>query len=98
MPHVTVFPATSPNFEYEDYILESDNATETGAANETIFRGANVFAFDDGNTSSLRKKRDMYFMSEMQRYDGWYNNLAHPRWGSTGKWQLVISAFNLSVH
>ena len=22
---------------------------------------------------------------EQQRYDGWYNNLAHPNWGSAGK-------------
>lgn len=22
---------------------------------------------------------------EKQRYDGWYNNLAHPEWGSIGK-------------
>lgn len=23
--------------------------------------------------------------SEKQRYDGWYNNLAHPDWGTVGK-------------
>ena len=23
--------------------------------------------------------------AEKQRYDGWYNNLAHPDWGSAGK-------------
>ena len=23
--------------------------------------------------------------AEKQRYDGWYNNLAHPNWGSAGK-------------
>ena len=25
---------------------------------------------------------------EKQRYDGWYNNLAHPEWGSVGKFSL----------
>ena len=25
---------------------------------------------------------------EKQRYDGWYNNLAHPDWGSTGAFSL----------
>jgi len=28
----------------------------------------------------------MYSQTEKQRYDGWYNNLAHPDWGSVGKW------------
>lgn len=23
---------------------------------------------------------------EKQRYDGWYNNLAHPEWGSVGNY------------
>lgn len=23
--------------------------------------------------------------TEKQRYDGWFNNLAHPEWGSVGK-------------
>jgi len=27
----------------------------------------------------------MYSQTEKQRYDGWYNNLAHPDWGSVGK-------------
>ena len=26
---------------------------------------------------------------EKQRYDGWYNNLAHPEWGSVGNYWLV---------
>lgn len=30
---------------------------------------------------------------EKQRYDGWYNNLAHPEWGSVGK----IFLFNFLV-
>lgn len=25
--------------------------------------------------------------SEKQRYDGWYNNLAHPDWGTVGKFR-----------
>ena len=41
---------------------------------------------------SSRRNRKMFFMAEMQRYDGWYNNLAHPRWGSTGK--LMIKMLN----
>lgn len=27
----------------------------------------------------------MYSQTEKQRYDGWYNNLAHPDWGSVGR-------------
>lgn len=26
-----------------------------------------------------------YSYADKQRYDGWYNNLAHPDWGSIGK-------------
>lgn len=26
-----------------------------------------------------------YSQIEKQRYDGWYNNLAHPDWGAVGK-------------
>ena len=26
-----------------------------------------------------------HMFAERQRYDGWYNNLAHPNWGSAGK-------------
>ncbi len=26
---------------------------------------------------------------EKQRYDGWYNNLAHPGWGSVGELAIV---------
>ncbi|KAJ9591678.1 hypothetical protein L9F63_001765, partial [Diploptera punctata] len=25
-----------------------------------------------------------YSYTEKQRYDGWFNNLAHPEWGSVG--------------
>ena len=31
--------------------------------------------------------RKMQF--EKQRYDGWYNNLAHPGWGSVGELAIV---------
>lgn len=27
----------------------------------------------------------LYSITEKQRYDGWFNNLAHPDWGSVGK-------------
>lgn len=27
----------------------------------------------------------IYSQIEKQRYDGWYNNLAHPDWGSVGE-------------
>lgn len=27
---------------------------------------------------------------EKQRYDGWYNNLAHPDWGAVGKFGNVV--------
>ena len=28
--------------------------------------------------------RGMSLMYERQRYDGWYNNMAHPDWGAVG--------------
>ncbi|CAK9813122.1 hypothetical protein ANTQUA_LOCUS7529 [Anthophora quadrimaculata] len=28
----------------------------------------------------------VYNYADKQRYDGWYNNLAHPDWGSIGKY------------
>ncbi|KAK4314584.1 hypothetical protein Pmani_014125 [Petrolisthes manimaculis] len=31
---------------------------------------------------------------EKQRYDGWYNNLAHPNWGSA---ESVLTRFCISV-
>lgn len=27
----------------------------------------------------------LYSLTEKQRYDGWFNNLAHPDWGSVSK-------------
>lgn len=27
--------------------------------------------------------------TEKQRYDGWYNNMAHPDWGSVGKFHSI---------
>nr|CAD7452962.1 unnamed protein product [Timema tahoe] len=29
-----------------------------------------------------------YSYTEKQRYDGWFNNLAHPDWGSVGKYRV----------
>lgn len=34
-------------------------------------------------TSALDDRADL--RTEIQRFDGWYNNLAHPSWGSIGK-------------
>ena len=32
-----------------------------------------------------------HMFAERQRYDGWYNNLAHPNWGSAGKFYFKSS-------
>lgn len=40
-----------------------------------------LFLFSDQHYSRL----------ERQRYDGWFNNLAHPEWGSVGKKLLIIN-------
>lgn len=32
---------------------------------------------------------EMYTHTEKQRYDGWYNNLGHPEWGSVGKQSVL---------
>ena len=37
--------------------------------------------------SPTESGRKMQF--EKQRYDGWYNNLAHPGWGSVGELAIV---------
>ena len=39
--------------------------------------------------NNVRKNfRDDYGLSlERQRYDGWYNNMAHPEWGAVGMYQ-----------
>jgi tryptophan-rich sensory protein len=31
--------------------------------------------------------------TEKQRYDGWYNNLAHPDWGAVGEFFFVVVDF-----
>lgn len=71
--------------EFADY--DYDNITTLSGR----YGGANVFAYtSDANITDWyreflqRSNGDMYFKAEMQRYDGWYNNLAHPAWGSTG--------------
>lgn len=42
----------------------------------------------------------IYSQSEKQRYDGWYNNLAHPEWGSINSHLLrkAPAAYNDSVY
>ena len=35
----------------------------------------------------------MRMFSEKQRYDGWYNNLAHPNWGSVGKYDFYCNTY-----
>lgn len=71
--------------EFADY--DYDNITTLSGR----YGGANVFAYtSDANITDWyreflqRSNGDMFFKAEMQRYDGWYNNLAHPAWGSTG--------------
>ena len=41
--------------------------------------------------NDVRKQfRDDYGLRlERQRYDGWYNNMAHPEWGAVGKFVKV---------
>lgn len=31
----------------------------------------------------------LYSLTEKQRYDGWFNNLAHPDWGSVSKYPHI---------
>lgn len=73
-----------------------------------IADNVNVFGFvplnEDGSLAQAgsgqptrQGRRDMYFMEEMQRYDGWYNNLAHPNWGTTGKFRFRSGTFSTSV-
>ena len=42
-------------------------------------------------SSRRNEHRDEYGMRvERQRYDGWYNNMAHPEWGSVGKVKVKV--------
>ena len=42
--------------------------------------------------SNRKQHRDGYGMRlERQRYDGWYNNMAHPEWGAVGKLNQLSS-------
>lgn len=104
LPHVTVFPVDS-SYEYEDYIVEDVGANTTTAESESYNRsllhhsvGSNVFSYISPEVDAetiIRLHRDMYLKSEMQRYDGWYNNLAHPAWGSTGKFSTHFRLLSL---
>lgn len=74
--------------------MEDENGTESESFNRSIIShhhlGTNVFAYLAPDTDPLaRAHKEMYFKAEMQRYDGWYNNLAHPAWGSTGEFYLI---------
>lgn len=39
-----------------------------------------IFSFSERANSEIEK----------QRHDGWFNNLAHPSWGSVGKSNYII--------
>src|SRR6218665_3392977 len=76
-----------PNEPEVDSTDAAPKSVRTGqaAGNTSIHfdENVNVFAYQDSRTSGRSAgKEKMFFMAEMQRYDGWYNNLAHPRWGS----------------
>lgn len=82
--------ATGPNGGEDSYIEEAPYSS-ANESSSSVHYGSNVFNFpgEEGmGALSSRRNRKMFFMAEMQRYDGWYNNLAHPRWGSTGKLRL----------
>lgn len=36
--------------------------------------------------------------TEKQRYDGYYNNLAHPEWGAVGEYKQSWPAMGLEVN
>jgi hypothetical protein len=40
---------------------------------------------DDDDDCAFRVAERQYSFTEKQRYDGWFNNLAHPDWGSVGE-------------
>lgn len=43
-------------------------------------------------TFFLHYTDDILSQTEKQRYDGWFNNLAHPEWGSIGKFKCIKQA------
>lgn len=47
-------------------------------------RPSDVVAVADGATT-FHNSDEILSQTEKQRYDGWFNNLAHPEWGSVGK-------------
>lgn len=46
-------------------------------------------ADDDAAAIAFHNSDEILSQTEKQRYDGWFNNLAHPAWGSCGKFKLV---------
>jgi hypothetical protein len=49
--------------------------------------------------SNRKQYRDGYGMRlERQRYDGWYNNMAHPEWGAVGKCNQMILVNSCNVN
>ncbi|KPM10894.1 dual oxidase 1-like protein 2 [Sarcoptes scabiei] len=78
-------PLLSSRLEYEDLLSDEDlnypsiNSTLSGQ----FYTLPNVFAYRSSGLEETRSNGDMFFKAEMQRYDGWYNNLAHPTWGTT---------------
>ena len=52
--------------------------------------GASRSAANNNNEATvLRSKSVQAEAAEYQRYDGWYNNLAHPHWGSVGTYYTM---------
>ncbi|XP_026677068.1 dual oxidase-like [Diaphorina citri] len=47
--------------------------------------GASLVFFIINNSFDTTVSEKSYSLTEKQRYDGWFNNLAHPDWGSVGK-------------
>ena len=48
------------------------------------------FIFFFSEVTLHRRQQLTRSYSEKQRYDGWYNNLAHPKWGTVGKSSVTL--------
>lgn len=62
--------------------------TSSGVLTPTVQPGAQTLTYTDSDVNDQR-------MWDVESYDGWYNNLAHPDWGAAG---TLFDKFRFKLH
>lgn len=66
-------------------VAHGTSSSTSGPLNHGIFLNQQPHHANGPGPGQLSgESSDRFLRAEMQRYDGWYNNLAHPDWGSLG--------------